>query len=179
MGIRVVPFTPDKLNRATAEIPGATLVEIKDEQSYRLLLQSLWNDGEAFTLIEHDVVPTVEQLERLEECPQAWCNYGYCPGDWTPTFGCARFSRSLIADTQGVWDDPTWPWYQLDSRFAVFARARRWRHHWHYPHVLHTRFSQWDKENQEHRGVLSMDLELHFLQAETQALNALLESEHG
>lgn len=175
MGIRVVPFTA--LNPATkAAVPDALFVEMDAEDSYRLLMKDLWARGEAFTLVEHDVVPTAEQVAELEACPYPWCHFGYCPGDWVPTFGCARFSRNLIAGTQGVWDDESWPWSQLDAKFAVYARALGWEHHWHYPHVLHTRFSVINRDGNESRIEPHHDLELAILNAEKVSLEALVRS---
>lgn len=140
-----------------------------DADSYRLLLRDLWQQGDAFTLVEHDVVPTDEQLDALELCDEPWCHFGYCPGDWVPTFGCARFSRELIAGTRGVWDDPTWPWCQLDAKFAVYARGVGWKNHWHYPHVLHARFSIVDG-GIERREPLNQEYEFSILQAEVASL---------
>lgn len=132
----VVPYT--ELYPPTREsVPDARFVEVDDDDGYRLLLAELWRAGEPFTLVEHDVVPTRDQLAALEECSRPWCHYGYYPGHWIPVFGCVRFSRELIAGTQGVWGDESWPWSQLDMKFATYARERGWRAHWHSPHVRH------------------------------------------
>lgn len=169
MGIRVVPFT--RLNPATeAAVAPAEFIEIDGPDDYRLELRRRWMIGEAFTLIEHDVVPTREQLAAIEACERPWCFFGYCPGDWVPTFGCVRFSAELIAGTQGVFDDPSWPWDQLDARFHVEARRRGWEHHWHYPHVHHTRFHVKDARGIETRRELDRAEELHILRAEEERL---------
>lgn len=174
MGVRVIPYTD--LNPATAAaVPDAVFVEMLEAASYRLLLKRLWERGDAFTLIEHDVIPAPGQIEELEACSEPWCHFGYCPGDWVPTFGCVRFSAELIEGTQGVWDDETWPWSQLDAKFAVHARGCGWKHHWHYPHVLHSRFSV-NRNGVETRERLNEELELVVLSAEVESLAAAIGS---
>lgn len=148
-------------------------VRMSGPDDYRLLLRDLWADGAAFVLIEHDVVPRAEQVAELEACDKPWCHFGYCPGDWVPTFGCVRFSRELIAATPGIFDDPSWPWSQLDAHFAVEARNQGWSSHWHYPHVLHTRFLVKDDRGREERRLLTRDEESHILRAEEQRLRSL------
>jgi hypothetical protein len=148
----VVPHT--ELAAATREaVPEAVFVEVDPVDGYRLLLAELWREGEAFTLVEHDVIPTRAQLNALEECEQPWCHYGYFPGHWTPVFGCVRFSAELIVGTRGVWDDATWPWNQLDMKFATAAWPLGWRAHWHSPHVRHGGTSFVDADG-AHRGEL-------------------------
>lgn len=132
----VVPYTD--LSPLTAEaVPDARFVRVEPEHGYRLLLAELWREGAAFTLVEHDVIPTQAQLDALESCDRPWCFHGYFPGHWVPVFGCARFSADLIAGTSGIWDDASWPWCQLDMKFATVARAQGWTPHWHSPHVRH------------------------------------------
>jgi hypothetical protein len=132
----VVPYT--ELSPATREaVPEAHFVEVDAGDGYRLLLADLWTAGDAFTLVEHDVIPTRRQLDDLDSCPAPWCHFGYYPGHWIPVFGCVRFSSDLIAGTPGAWDDASWPWSQLDAKFATYARDRGWKPHWHSPHVRH------------------------------------------
>lgn len=170
MGIRVVvPYTD--LNPATAAaVPDADFISVPGPDSYRFLLRDLWEQGDPFILVEHDVVPTDAQLAALEDCEQPWCHFGYCPGDWVPTFGCVRFSAELIAGTRGVWENE-WPWCQLDAKFQVYARELGWKHHWHYPHVLHTRFSIVEG-GLERREPLDREQELGILRAEMESLRA-------
>ncbi len=132
----IVPHT-DLTPETHSAVPNALFVEVESADGYRELLRSLWQAGDAFTLVEHDVVPTTEQLDALDHCEKSWCYYTYFPGQWIPMFGCVRFSADLIADTQGVWNDESWMWNQLDMRFFAYARERGWRAHWHYPHVSH------------------------------------------
>lgn len=167
----VVPYTD--LSEATREaVPDADFVRVDEAHGYRLLLAELWRRGEPFTLVEHDVVPTRAQLAALEECDRPWCHYGYFPGHWIPVFGCVRFSAELIAGTPGVWDDESWPWSQLDMRFATVARALGWRAHWHSPHVRHGGNSIVDGDGQR-KGELPEWVLRWTLEAETRSLREI------
>ncbi len=164
----VVPFT--LLQDETLEaLPGARFVEMTTEHSYRELLGELWARGEAFTLVEHDVIPTRAQLDALESCPEAWCHYGYFPGHWIPVFGCARFGEELIAGTPGAWEDESWPWEQLDMKFATVARARGFSSHWHSPHVRHGR-THFNDAGGPSRREADEGLQLMLLEREVKAL---------
>lgn len=167
----VVPYT--RLSPATrAAVPDARFVAVDAADGYRLLLADLWAEGEPFTLVEHDVAPTRDQLAQLEECPRPWCHYGYFPGHWIPVFGCARFSAELIAGTPGVWDNPSWPWSQLDMKFATAARELGWRAHWHSPHVRHSGNSIVTSEGAA-KSELPDWLLRHTLDMETQSLRKI------
>lgn len=173
----VVPYT-DLHPQTAAAVPDAQFVRIEHADHYRQLLRELWARGEAFTLVEHDVVPRTEQLAALDACPEPWCGYGYGPGDWTPVFGCIRFRADLIAALPGAFDDPSWPWMQLDAKFAVYAREHGFRHHWHYPHVHHARVPH----NRVSDGVyevaripLTRDEQIGTLEAELSMLRAALD----
>lgn len=167
----VVPFT--KLHDATRDaVPEARFVLVDDRDGYRKLLRDLWENGEAFTLVEHDVVPTRDQLDALEACPDPWCFYGYHPGHWIPVFGCVRFSAALIAGTEGVWNDPSWPWSQLDARFAAYARSLGWKPHWHYPHVRHEG-AEINDEHGARRAELPLPLREWLIDREVSALREL------
>ncbi len=164
----LVPYTA-LFAETVAAVPEARFVEITHEHHYRQLLGEMWSVGETFTLVEHDVAPTREQLATLDACPEPWCHFGYVPGDWVPTFGCVRFRKELIAGTQGVWDDPSWGWQALDAKFHVRARELGWQPHWHYPHVLHLRVLYRDEQG-ERRMRLTMEQEVYILEAEREML---------
>ena len=167
----VVPYT--EISPATREaVPDALFVEVDESDGYRLLLADMWERKEAFTLVEHDVIPTREQLDALDACPEPWCHYGYFPGHWVPVFGCVRFSAELIAGTQGVWDNEAWQWSQLDMKFATVVWERGWRAHWHSPHVRHGGTTFVD-ESGAHRGELSEWMLRYTIDVETRRLRDL------
>lgn len=159
----VVPHT--KLHPATREaVPDARFVLMRTPHSYRELLDELWEAGEAFTLVEHDVVPTRGQLAALDACDRPWCLYSYGPGFWIPVFGCVRFGPALIEALPDVWRDDSWPWEQLDSKFAVEARAAGFRPHWHFPHVHHETRGRWTPALRD--TLAAMERELAMLRLE-------------
>lgn len=171
----IVPYT--KLHELTIKaVPDATFIRMEDDDHYRRLMRSLWERGEAFILVEHDVVPTQVQLSALADCTEPWCHYGYCPGDWIPTFGCVRFSAELISNTPGAFADVSWPWGQLDAKFHVFAREAGMTPHWHSPHVLHCGFHVIDGPSFQ-KIRLTREQELYILQAEIEMVKAELEKE--
>jgi hypothetical protein len=169
----IVPYT--RLYTETVEaVPDAHFFEITDGDGYRLLLRRLWKAGEPFILVEHDVAPRREQLDALVACDHAWCHFGYVAGDWVPKFGCTRFGSEIIAGTQGVWDDESWPWGQLDARFAGAALSAGFLPHWHSPHVLHLRNAYVGTDGREQRIRYDDQTNLRFLQAEAETLRASL-----
>lgn len=169
----VVPYT-ELYAETRAAVPDACFVELTEDDSYRMLLRDLWLIGDPVIVVEHDVAPTAEQIQCLRSCDRAWCHYGYVAGDWVPKLGCVKLGRELIAGTQGVWDDPAWPWGQLDARFAGAARAAGFDPHWHYPHVLHLRNVYVGVDGNEHRVRYDRQTEMVFLQAEIESLRGEL-----
>lgn len=167
----VVPYT--KLWEETVcAVPEARFERMEGPDSYREFMAALWREGEAFTLVEHDCAPTRDQLDRLETCAEPWCYHGYFPGHWVPVFGCVRFSEQLIAGTSGAFEDRNWLWDQLDARFAVYARERGFRGHWHYPHVRHAG-TQHNEAAGSSRHEIDDKLRLHLLQRELASLQAV------
>lgn len=67
------------------------------DTAYASLLRQLWADGEAFAIIEQDVVPTGQTLREFAHCPEPYCASPYA---WTthlaPALGCTRFSSLLL-----------------------------------------------------------------------------------
>ncbi len=169
----IVPYT--QLHTETiAAVPEALFVELTEDDSYRHLLRDLWQAGDPFILVEHDVAPRPDQLAALNACDRAWCHYGYVAGDWVPKFGCTRFGRELIAGTQGIFDDPGWPWGQLDARFAEAARSAGFLPHWHYPHVLHLRNAYFGADGKEQRIRYDDETHLLFVRAEAESLGTVI-----
>jgi hypothetical protein len=76
--VRVVfPYTsghPEAEAALGAHAPGAERVDVSwSSLAYGLLFVELWLRGEAFCLIEHDVVIDADTLPRFESCPEPWC----------------------------------------------------------------------------------------------------------
>lgn len=86
-----------------------------DEKGYGTLLSMLWEIGEGFILIEHDVVPFPGAISALKECDHDWCVHKYPPAPKKLYYalGCMKVSDSLIDKTREMptrykWEDTTW-----------------------------------------------------------------------
>jgi hypothetical protein len=98
----VVPHTNlrQETYRATRNWPNVTYRYVGDsETAYSELVCELWEQGETFALVEHDIVVAKGMLDRLARCDQPMCAHPY---EWTtnigPALGCNRFSAQLLAD---------------------------------------------------------------------------------
>lgn len=121
----VCPFTPDRLAAATrAALPAHTeYVEMTAFDSYQRLLRSLWDRGESFVIVEHDVVPALGALDDLMACDAEWCGCPYPPADAVP-LGCVKIADTLIAKLPGLWERmPLRHWQYCDSWFGAHAEA--------------------------------------------------------
>jgi hypothetical protein len=114
--------------------------------AYADLIDRLWADGEAFLLIEHDMLPTLEAVERMISCPRRWCACPYPvnhqPGESIVGFGFTRFAAELLtaepdaAEAAGRWSRagvPARHWSNHDSRLARVLTGRGYdihRHAW-------------------------------------------------
>jgi hypothetical protein len=70
------------------------------DDAYWALLAGLWDEGEGFLVIEHDIVIRPTTIHELVECPEPWCcaPYPYMGGKGTIIgLGCTKFSTELIA----------------------------------------------------------------------------------
>lgn len=98
----VCPFTRISPETRDALDASGYLWEARDvsgsDTAYWDLLAGLWAAGEAFAVVEHDVIPAPGALASLETCPADWCSspYPYFVGMY-PGLGCARFGDGIMA----------------------------------------------------------------------------------
>lgn len=141
--------------RAVAAWPDREFVYVGgDDYEYGRLLRELWEDGETVYLCEHDMVPTLAQLEEIAACS---CDYGCFPYAWTtcvgPAMGATKFSADLMATYPDVMEiacripsnygEPG-HWRQLDV-WVQAAVLRDWygeQPHVHLPPVTHLNEAQ-------------------------------------
>ena len=144
-------FCPHTVNHLLLETKAALdgiaqFIELPegDDQAYRRYFIDRWEAGEPFINVEHDVAPTLEQLQDLWSCPEHWCSCGYFPFDNIPYFGCVKFSAGFIKFHRGLWTDyektyDYW-WGSLDAHLARTANpAFRFHVHpwvWHKKHAV-------------------------------------------
>lgn len=57
-----------------------------DAYHYWRVIRELWAEGKPLILVEHDLVPTPEQLQELADCPEPVCTvrYAYCQDHLAP-----------------------------------------------------------------------------------------------
>lgn len=113
-------------------------VELRDDDSYRLLLQELWRQRQSVILIEHDILPWPGAIEELAGCSCAWGSYTYKMHGGLGIhhmFGCTKLTPALMQATDGLWDAPC-RWDVLDQRLW-FAARDRFEPHPHRPPVIH------------------------------------------
>ena len=74
------------------------------EDAYWRLLASLWSRGGDFLVVEHDVVPTVEALRDLVDCPKRWCAQPYpYVGGVQHGLACTKFTAAAIKAVPDLW----------------------------------------------------------------------------
>jgi hypothetical protein len=93
----------------------------KADRDYFDLLSELWNEGEAFCIVEHDIVIHPTALDELDNCSHDWCGFPHeymgCGLQWG--LGCVKFGADLIARNPDAM-----------LRVAVMSDATHDRRHW-------------------------------------------------
>lgn len=138
--------------------PQAEMVELgTDLDCYWELLAQLWEVGEAFCVVEHDIEVGPETLQEFAVCPEWWCVAPYNgarslvpPHERTllrRSLGCARFDAELLATHPGIMQqvgqiDDAYPpivrrdYRRLDARLSSVLEGLEFEAHQHAP-VLH------------------------------------------
>jgi len=146
----VIPFAENGLADEVRELGESldakfVLTPRNDTEAYFRLMARLWSEGEAFMIIEADVLPTVETVHEMWNCPEEWC-HGYWEeggikhSQW---LGCARFSDSLLRRAPDIMEKTVgeWArhWAQQDLALDLALRAIRDGRgpHLHHPAVTH------------------------------------------
>jgi len=152
----VVPFVPGLLRSETAEWAGerpTVLVPLDpaDDQAYWQALCRWWEIHDHLVIVEQDVLPAEGVVGEMLRCPEPWCVSPipiYDPGPegfstMVDSLGCAKFSRSLLAQCPGAAFDAYFPqggdnappgtWKALDARLGTVLRKKGWVHHRHRP----------------------------------------------
>jgi hypothetical protein len=111
---------------------------MEDDFAYGRLLTELWNQGETFIVVEHDIVPWLGALEHLAACPQPYCAFPYRIGGGIGAgLGCTKIAGSLLRKL-GAHDFSAVRWDLLDGKVSdAIAAAGRTTMHLHFPPVTH------------------------------------------
>lgn len=127
----------------------------RDPLAYSRLLAGLWEAGDAFLVVEHDVEPTAEAVTQAAVCSCPWSVSPYKGSGpshaeaamLTGSLGCTRFSAALLAEVpdamqranalnDGASVCPPGHWQRLDARLLHVLRDAGFWPHQHVP-VLH------------------------------------------
>jgi hypothetical protein len=64
---------------------------------YWYLIVRLWEEGQPFILVEHDIRPATEQIDELAECPESLCAFEYpYKGSQLWSLGCTKFGQKCL-----------------------------------------------------------------------------------
>jgi hypothetical protein len=143
----VVPYRAEYLAPELKEILPlhARFIEMAHDFSYARLLKTLVAIQRPVILVEHDILPTPEQLEELWACPFPWCAHAYAPfekRDYNETpatvvgFGLCKLGAPLLEMMQVV-PFPSARWDHCDFIFTAFARQFGFTVHQHRGDVRH------------------------------------------
>ena len=114
--------------------------------AYVDLLGKLWDKGETFINLEHDVVPWPGALDELYNCDQPCCRFSYPmfpPGSrderiFGAGIGCIKFTEEVIRNTTA----DSWlhlAWWELDGQIISEIKGAGYAIHEHSPDVAHVR----------------------------------------
>jgi hypothetical protein len=112
-----------------------TLVPVYySEYDYWDLFLSLWDEGEPFVLVEHDIVVRPSTIQRLEDCPEPWCGFVYheAPGEPVAGLGCTKFTPTFDLPVL----EPL-VWQNVDSAVSGIMRNHGLVRHDHHPWLRH------------------------------------------
>jgi hypothetical protein len=115
-----------------------------DDLAYGTLLSYLWQVGESFAVLEHDVVPFPGAMEGLENCEEDWCVHKYPPAPKTLYYsmGCMKVSDKLIEKTRDLpqrFDWESTAWNQLDGKVYPGIMEVVKQPHIHEPPLAHVK----------------------------------------
>jgi hypothetical protein len=149
----VVPFTalaPGVAQALQATEWSWTPVDVSgSDDAYWSLLAGLWESGESFCIVEHDVIVHPSTFDELADCPQSWCAFPvpYFVGDYAG-MACVKFSANLIAacpealQRVGHMSNASHPprhWCTLDAWLQVVLQSTGVTRHLHGPALGHYR----------------------------------------
>ncbi len=147
----VVPYTslrPETAAALDASGQAYETVRVHGDDGYYALLSGLWAAGEAFAVVEQDIVVGPGTLPDLAACPRDYCVFGYPylnSGNYYG-LGCVRFSAALLARVPDALDQVAFMsdethgpchWCRLDAWLQQVLREAGERRCEHLPPVGH------------------------------------------
>jgi hypothetical protein len=124
----VIAYTPGMLRPAVKQLGedvGAEFIDVSgSDLAYGELVADLWQQGDSFLLLEHDVLPTAALLEEMWNCGSEWCAgfaWGYAefrhlrPARFRVTaLMLNKFGADLLRQTPAVPSAVRVRWTQVD-----------------------------------------------------------------
>lgn len=113
-------------------------IDRDDPFAYWNLMHALWDSGDGFIIVEHDIVVRPGVVIALARCRRAWCAYPYLqlPGEPVTGLGCTKFSALVTETVDPFTGVEPQIWQNVD--YAVCSRVRAFfTEHRHGPPVGH------------------------------------------
>ena len=135
---------PLALSALHRHAPQAEIVDLGGEHdAYYRLLRSLWEAGESFLIVEHDIEIHAGVIPGMLACAGDWCVFGYYGAGTPPeplehSLGCTRFAAPLLARQPGLMASlPVRDWRRLDCEMFPALLTAGERRCVHQPMVDH------------------------------------------
>jgi hypothetical protein len=118
------------------------LVKLERDISYDILFRKLWEEGEPFIIVEHDIVPYPGALERMWESSAPWCGFGYLVfGKIRSYLGCTKFVPKELGSCP--LPDEYQSWQVMDRKIEAELIKRGFNGQIMEPPVAHLNFAHY------------------------------------
>lgn len=105
--------------------------------TYDNLIRRLWEEGEPFILVEHDILPWPGAVQQLWTCERPWCGFEYFIfGEMRVQLGCVKFEPARLGPVP-LPDDEVMAWPGMDWAIIAALARRGESGHLHTPPVTH------------------------------------------
>ena len=115
------------------------LAKDKDDDYWELFRDIIWDDWYDTVLVEHDVIPTYNQIYSLFQCDEKFCiTPTWIQNNWYPGFGCVKFGTGLVQEQPSLIKDiDIKNWRTLDTIINRRLKALGYEYHQHLPPAQH------------------------------------------
>lgn len=115
---------------------------IAADYEYARLFRQLWDEGDPFVIVEHDVIPWPGAIRNLWECDEPWCAYPYyVRGGLHAILGCVKFVPEALGPCP-LPEGEAIHWTNVDEIAIPELSRRGFPGHQHHPAVSHLHFGQ-------------------------------------
>jgi len=151
------------------------------QYDYWGLTRELWESGQDWAYVEHDVVIPPKCIIRFRACPEPWCMHDYAMQDgkkitdWggNGAFGVVRFRGELTRKFPTLVADLFHrSWSHLDGQTITALRGLGYRAHQHFPDAEHLHVYDGSQEAARMAGS-GPSRDLHLLRVPSRQLERL------